>query len=194
MSNINHKEKNIFIHVPKTAGTSMEIQKFVGGNSHATARVMKEIAGDEVWKSYFKWAFVREPLDRFISSFFHYPPSHYFKQNVKGFREFVHMMHSMGINTEGSLNGGGHHHHHFVPQHYFLCDTEGKIMVDFVGRFSQIKRDWDYVSLKISGEKTKLAHERKSDHGHFSSYYGDVETIKMVKEIYKKDYEIFEKF
>lgn len=198
MSNINIKHNNIFVHVPKTAGTSMEIHDFVGGNSHASAKVLRQIVGEKKWEEMFTWGFVRNPLDRFVSAFFHEPRTHSFQRNNKGFREFVYFMGRMGIDIEGSINGAGHHHHHFVPQHYFLCDYAPdklgyKVIVDFVGNFSTLREDWADVCNKIGvGFPQELTHERKSNHAHYSSYYaGDPALVEIVKELYKDDYQTF---
>lgn len=195
MSNINYKHNNIFIHNPKCAGTSMEMQDFVGGNSHAPAKVLKEMVGANEWETMFTWGFIRNPLDRFVSGFFHEPRTHSFKKNNNGFRQFVHFMYEMGIDIEGSIFGGGHHHHHFVPQYYFLCDDYDEIMVDYVGRLSTLEEDWEYISKKMTGSFVELPRERVSDHGHYSSYYGgDDDLVRMVKELYVKDYQIFQYF
>ena len=192
MSNINKIYKNIFIHVPKNAGTSMESLKYVGGDSHATARIMREIVGEDVWKEYVTWGFVREPLDRFISGFFHQPATHAYPLTPSGFRDFVHYMDKFGIDIQGSLDGSGHHHHHFVPQHYFLCNDEGKIIVDYVGRFSRLEEHFEHILKRIAVRPEKLPHDRSSNHGHYSSYYGiDKDLIRIVRRLYKKDYEIF---
>lgn len=172
----------------------MELQDFVGGSSHAPASVLKNIVGDK-WKEMFTWGFIRDPLDRFVSAFFHTPRTHSFQQNNKGFREFVYFMYAMKLDLLGSVTGSGHHHHHFIPQHYFLCDNEDKILVDFVGGFSQLDEDWAKVTERIGVEPVELSIERASDHAHYSAYYaGDDNLVGMVKELYAKDYEIFEEF
>lgn len=171
----------------------MEEYRFVGGNSHAPATIMREIADPVVWGTYFKWGFVRDPLDRFVSAFFHEQLlTHTFKKTVKGFRDYVHFLYTTGFNFEQSFVGTGHHFL-FLPQHYFLCDSKGKIIVDYVGKFSRLNECWDEVLQRL-GVSGKLAHKRQSDHAHYSSYYGDVETVKKIKKIYKKDYEIFGDF
>jgi len=65
MSNVNNKYKNIFIHIPKNAGSSMEQLYYVGGSGH---RTLKEIANNNN-KSFLPWAFVRNPYDKIVSLF-----------------------------------------------------------------------------------------------------------------------------
>lgn len=81
---ISHKYKFIFIHIPKTAGTTIcsswegsplkKICKETGvlGGTHKSALDLKKMFPEE-FKTYHKWTVVRNPYDRFVSKF-------YFKQ------------------------------------------------------------------------------------------------------------------
>jgi hypothetical protein len=76
---ISHKYKCIFVKVPKTAGTA--IYRFfekhdpesIRGDiehcpwSHITAEDIKNDHAKEVWDTYFKFAFIREPLSWLVS-------------------------------------------------------------------------------------------------------------------------------
>ena len=72
---ISHKFKCIFVHIPRTGGTSIE--DFFGGEDrwprggkrscqHITARVAKKIYA-EWWDEYFKFSMVRNPYDLAVS-------------------------------------------------------------------------------------------------------------------------------
>lgn len=95
MSIINFSRKFLFIHVPKAAGTSVTsalsayssyrdieiggtalgeaIQPFMrkryGLSKHVTASQMREIVGEDVWESFYKFTFVRNPFMRCYSTF-----------------------------------------------------------------------------------------------------------------------------
>lgn len=189
MSNINRPYNNAFVHVPKTAGTSMEGFWFVGGNAHAPAKTLKAIAGDK-WRDLFTWGFVRDPLDRTVSAFFHEPKLHEFPLNKDGFKDFLIYLKERGIEIEDSLNGSGLFHHHFIPQNYFLCDENGKILVEYVGRYSHLEDDWMEVCQRIVETTYDLPHFRKGNHKHYTHFHDKV-TIELVKDIYSEDYEIF---
>lgn len=72
---ISHRFKCIFVHIPRTGGTSIE--DFFGGEDrwpcggkrscqHITARVAKKIYA-EWWDEYFKFSMVRNPYDLVVS-------------------------------------------------------------------------------------------------------------------------------
>lgn len=90
---ISHSRKFVFIHVPKTAGTTLSTvlenlttykdieigsselgsayqiayRKKFGINKHSTAAQVKKLMGDEDFYRYFSFAFVRNPFDRLSS-------------------------------------------------------------------------------------------------------------------------------
>ena len=63
----------IFVHIPKTGGTSIEhffknnSAKYISSHRHFTAQVSKEKFGDDVWGSSFKFSIIRNPWDRIYS-------------------------------------------------------------------------------------------------------------------------------
>lgn len=72
-SMISHEHRLIFIHIPRTAGTSFE--KWILGKDqwqinpaekHLTAAQAKEVYSKH-WKNYWKFTILRKPEDRFIS-------------------------------------------------------------------------------------------------------------------------------
>ena len=70
---ISHKHKCIFIHIPRTAGTSIEnwlcgddYMNIDGKNKHLIASQSKKKYKD-YWDDYFKFSFVRNPFDRMVS-------------------------------------------------------------------------------------------------------------------------------
>ena len=70
---ISHKYRLIFVHIPRTAGTSIEQwiqgqdQWFVNpSEKHLTAIEAKDIYS-EYWSHYWKFSMLRNPIDRFIS-------------------------------------------------------------------------------------------------------------------------------
>ena len=91
---------------------------------------------------------------------------------------------------------------HLIPQHDYLCDSKGKILVDFVGRFENLQDDFDKVCDKIGMPRTKLPHTnttkyiKKSgggwelDNKHYTEYYDEM-TKDIVAKQFKRDIQYF---
>jgi len=62
-------------------------------------------------------------------------------------------------------------------------------MVDFIGRFENIEKDWEIVCQKI-GKEIELPMRMKSHHKDYHEFYNE-KTKQMIAEIYAKDIEKF---
>tara|TARA_Y100000310_G_scaffold342972_1_gene448537 strand:- start:108 stop:680 length:573 start_codon:yes stop_codon:yes gene_type:complete len=185
---INHEHKFIFIHIPKTAGSSIEdffIDRlslkrkdhvYWDDKNHQWAQhyTLAEL-GSHKYKYYFKFAFVRNPWDRVVSACM------YRKSSIRNF-----LMHNHAKNIEGKRDPARHQ----MPQHEFLVDIYGKHRADFVGRFENLQTDFNHVCDRIGIERGKLPHSNKTKHKHYSHYYNK-DTRGLVAKRYARDIEYF---
>lgn len=162
MSVFNSKHNAIFIHIPRTGGTSMERREFLGWGGHETVRDFRDKEG---FDDAFKFAFVRNPWDRYVSAWSLLNEGQFFDVRITSPRI------------------------HFRPQHEFICDEDGNVLVDFVGRYETLKADWRYVCDKL-GVPPHLAHHRPGDHQPYREYYTP-ETWAALAELYATDIELF---
>jgi chondroitin 4-sulfotransferase 11 len=139
---IDHKNKIIFIHIPKCAGTSIEIAltgkdwwKSHPDEKHLTAQEARKYYGEEIWNSYFKVAFIRNPFTRLISAY------NWIKKQVPAlskeypdFATFIRKITSQPRTSDGVLHGGSIHD--------YITNEQGKVMVDFVGKFENLYDDF----------------------------------------------------
>ena len=77
-----HEKKLIFVHIPKTGGTTIEyyldLMKSDNGYciknnkayQHFTWNDYKLLLGDEIYSKYFKFSIVRNPINRCISEYY----------------------------------------------------------------------------------------------------------------------------
>ena len=173
----------VFIHVPKTGGVSisnvLEIPRKYQG--HTRLKDHKNHPDD-----YFKFCFVRNPWDRFVSCYF------YFKEYGRGdnldrhngeivnsFSSFDEFVRSFSV--ENNKFRGLHFH----DQIHFFDEK-----INFVGKFENLQEDFNFVCEKINVPCQKLPHKNKSNHNHYTDYYND-ETRKLVGKIYSNDIEAF---
>jgi hypothetical protein len=198
---ISHIHKGIFIHVPKTAGTSICKRlpfKVVNLNSASdgsndgvtgaykigTARRMKR-GLEDVWDDYFKFAFVRNPWDRTVSCW---------KKNAPGYKSFSSFLDALPYLDSPRKSKMGRKRRgviwHSLPQLDHICDAKGKLIVDYVGRFENLQEDLGIVCDKLGIAEKKLPHCNKSKHKPYWEYYTDSRR-RFVYELYKREIEYF---
>jgi len=181
--------KCVFIHIPKTGGTS--IRKGVFNLEHPCGAEWENVPA--AWKKCFKFAFVRNPYDRLVSGW------KYFKGEENfSFNDFVqiitgHKIHRDMMATrrpkEGqglmlTLNGGATEsiHHHLMPQ---LHPYNHLKHADFIGRFENLQEDFDKICDQLNAPRQKVPHFNKTNHKHYSSYYN--KSIKMMADQYYEE-------
>jgi chondroitin 4-sulfotransferase 11 len=180
----------IFIHIPKAAGTSVALTLFGQGSRHVPWFEYKK-ANPWKFKRYFKFTFVRNPWDRLVSSYFFLRKGGLDPQDAKWAEEFLRQFDDFDSFVRGWVNEENIQTWvHFMPQHYFICDPDGKVMVDFVGRVENMENDFAYVASKL-GCSRKLDKVNTSNQRHYSSYY-DEETREIVRRVYARDIELFD--
>lgn len=193
--------KIIFIHIPKTGGTSIEeafgIRKLVTGYKpnfriiygntdkleldHLLAKDIRELDKGR-WSKYKKIAFVRNPYSRLVSEYHHIINKQKFKalKPFKTFREFVMQLQQImpKISAIPHIKKS-----HLIPQWQFVYDGD-KMIVDFIGRFENIEKDFANVSDIPLPHSKRFASNKPYN---YRDYY-DEELRKIVYEIYKEDF------
>ncbi len=173
---ISHKYKCIFVHIPKTAGQSIEHfflklhgltwekraplllrynpdpKKGPESLAHLTAEeyVKYGYVTQKQFDEYFKFAFVRNPWDRLLSEY-HY--RNYHKHYT--FTEFV----THGLPQADNYSD---RYRHIMPQSDFIYDDNDKLIVDFVGRFENLQKDFRLILKKLNLPPSDLPHVNKS--------------------------------
>lgn len=69
---IDHKNKLIFIHIPRTGGTSIERMAGINEDKpdkHHCASEIKSNVSKKIWNEYFKFTVIRHPLARAMSTY-----------------------------------------------------------------------------------------------------------------------------
>ena len=184
--------KAMFIHVPKAAGTSI-IKAFTQGDVckgmsdpfrgyTAPAQYYKHFFGDQFFNSVYKFAFVRNPWDRLLSAYSYLERMNWLKYLGKtgSFKNFV-----KNWITKKRL----YKDVHLIPQHYFICDSNGKLLVDYLGRFETLNDDIQAISNQINFN-IDIKHFNKSTHDNYRNIY-DEEMKTIVETLYEEDIHLF---
>lgn len=201
---ISHRHQFIFFAVPKTATHAIrralrehlgetdeeQVQLFVQKtmpypeiarvrHGHIRWNECKAAVLPDVWSSYFKFAFVRNPWERFVSyCAFMYRQQQLFQRDPK--------------NTMRAVLNSPEHRQRVVfrPQSEFLCDESDRVMLDFVGRHESLQADFDTICNRIGIPLAQLGRANESEHGPWRDYY-DATLKAQVAELYRRDIEIF---
>ena len=74
-------------------------------------------------------------------------------------------------------------------QYYYVYSQKDERLIDFVGRFESINKDFKKICDKI-GVNVSLPHKNKSKESEYKKYYNE-RSKKRVKEIWGKDIDKF---
>ncbi|MAF24666.1 hypothetical protein CL634_03715 [bacterium] len=190
-----NKKDILFIHIPKTAGTSIKKALGLSRDSLIHQR-LPEGGAEEVIKSrelgnHFKFAFTRNPWDRLVSSYFFFkqmdkehwlwPYDKKTAEEIKGFKDFKDFC----VNFKNKTNK-----FHFQPQYPWVYASGAGLLTDFLGRYENLKEDMETLYSKIGIEPKKLCNDNTSKHKHYTEHYDD-ETRDIIAQKYAKDIEYF---
>ncbi len=133
----------------------------------------------EEWKTFFKFAFVRNPFDRFVSyCAFMTRDSGQFERDPKGVMRHI-------------LEKPPLQHILFQPQHLLLTDADGLLLADYVGRVEELQRSYDEVCEQIGIPTAQLEKINTSRRGSYRDYY-DQPLIDGIASLYSRDLELFD--
>jgi len=200
---ISHKHKFLFIHIYKTAGTSIthalipfcssklkfnlhRVLRKVHINTfnpspftkHIGAEKLRQNIGVETYNNYFSFSFIRNPWDWQVSLYYFmvaHPehPQHKLMKELGSFESYIHWRYKKGM----------------LSQKRQLSDSSGDIIVDFIGRFESLNDDFSTVCEKI-GIIASLPHIHKRRGMPYQNYYTE-ETKEIVSELCREDIEYF---
>jgi len=204
---ISHRKKFIFVHNYKVAGTSLRrsLRKYddksplksplqsklpllfgiyprIYSNNyptHITTAELKEQLPLEIFESYYKFGFVRNPWDWQVSlySFMCKNEKHFqheLAKSMSGFEEYIHWR----VNEEVRL------------QRRFFYDEDGNCLVDHIGKIENLADELGFLSNKLN-LNLRLHHLNKSrDDNKYKKMYTK-ETLDMVTNAFKEDIETF---
>lgn len=202
--------KTVFVHIPKCAGSGMAQRLFSENkklnalsqeyDKHESAYLIANSMRYDLYLEFYKFGFVRNPFDRMVS-WFHYYQNLWETSKEKPCSEkcidsFKKMNFEEWVKRLQPYEAGGCRSEtacpfHFIANQYeYLIWKDGKIFVDFIGRFEEIDKDWSVVCERIGIEKSKLKISNKSERKEYKEYYTE-ETKSIITKQYSKDLDFF---
>ena len=179
-----NKNDVIFIHIPKTGGTSIVKSVMDGSLTRHSSAIAYKGYDEEAFNRSYKFSVIRNPLDRSVSTY------HYSKQRnkgcsvVDGSNSFKDFCENLRDNFYGHVSPG------FLPQVFWVTDEFCRVIIDDIFPFDLINESMEYVIDKAK-LNSNFAHLNKSRHKPFMDYHTD-ETIKILRELYPMDFFLYE--
>lgn len=180
---IDHKRKCIFIHIPKTAGTSIG-KTFVP--PACGDHMLQPFDYRAYWDDYFTFTAVRNPWDRLVSAYFFIvasckrrSPVPMMSNPIDVFRDDFSGFIMEALPALVNHRGRGKNLI-FAPQSWWLDAEYDKIL-----RFETLDKDWRDLPDRIRPVDV-LPELNGSAHKPFTEYYSK-ETSDVVGDLYRED-------
>lgn len=148
-------------------------------HGHLSLQQIRPYMRPEEWQSFFKFAFVRNPFDRFISycAFMTRETGRFERDPKQVMRHFL-------------FEAPPHEHLLFKPQHSFVTDADGQLLADEVGRVERMQESYDEIAQRIGIASRPLERVNATERHDYRDYY-DQQLIDGVAQLYARDLELF---
>lgn len=201
---LSRKNKFIFIHIYKNAGTSItsallpfsanKLQRGVNRAlrkinisaldhrpypTHISAPEIIQDMGRKAFESFFSFAIVRNPWDWQVSlyTFMLKDTTHIQHELIKSFSDFDEYIRWRCAEDVRF-------------QKDFIYSEADELLVDFVGRFENLEKDFQKICTQI-GVSATLAKQNISNIKPYREYYND-ETRELVRQTFEADIALFQ--
>jgi len=169
-------------------------------NKHMPARHIKRAISADVWNKSFKFTFVRNTYSWVVSSFFFWvkigmrPMP---KNKIMTMDDF-----KFAVKYYRSPQGRRHDECSDIrSQHSFICSKDGYILLDFVGHFENLQKDFDEICthieikpipLTVQNSSAASQHKKHSTGIHWSEHYkSNANAQDYIYKHWKRDIDAF---
>ncbi len=188
---VNRIKSNLGIF-PSVYNESFRNEKF-HVSRHLTAEHIRDqlnalTGNDDLFNSYFRFSFVRNPYDILISGYEYVKASA--NENHPGYRDknFVWMRTKFTTFRDYVLKFRFHHFPDF--QYAYLYDSKGTCLIDYVGKVEDLHRDVLNISEKLKIPVPKVPYLNQTDRKPKEDYFTE-EILSKVNDFYSRDFELF---
>jgi len=201
---ISHRHRFIFFAVPRTGTHSLraalrpqlgsedwEQQQLTGrqtlplpgiaalGHGHVSYRQLGAELPAGMLERYFKFAFVRNPYERFVSACF------FLNRGDPAFAGRANAFMKQALQRERFRRRVL-----ILPQHLLLADETGAPAMDYIGRCETLQASWDEICRRLGLRASAVERSNASGHAHWRRYY-DGPLAAAVRALYQEDFRLF---
>lgn len=209
---ISHEHKLFLIHVPKTAGTSIQETLKMDYAGHHTPQQLKKKFPKE-WETYKKFAVIRNPWDRMVSNYYYILAEKSFwfdnispmskqtiRPKVNGGHLPAHQLRELCIRTGNfekwsqyivnNYRTAVEHNRGYEKMKQFIYEDD-KLIVDYVLKYETLKEDFNNMCEDLNiGPFDLLNLNRTNQCKDYREIHTPI-TISLTEQIYKEDIETF---
>lgn len=191
----NHDHRSIFIHVPRTGGTSLSRAL---GARHEHFPISRYAGFDrDAFRHYFKFAFVRNPWDRLLSAYVYlragiekpgtFPDKSWAQLHLSRFADFEEFVLAL---RDPATRRTILRYIHFRPQlNWIRLPSSMRVELDFVGRFETLEQDFQILAERFSVLPT-LSKVRQTSHPPYREAFTPV-MRDVATALYRADIDAF---
>lgn len=148
-------------------------------HGHISLQQLRPFIDAEKFETFFKFAFVRNPFDRFVSycafmtregGEFSRNPTAVMRHVLFTLRPFQHIL--------------------FQPQSSFVTSPDGDLLADDIGRVEDMQGSFDRICDRIGIPREELEKSNVSKRGDYRQYY-DAQLRDSIAKLYARDLELF---
>ena len=207
---VSHRHRFIFFAVPRTGTHAVRaaLQPFLGpedwqqealsrqvrsplpalrrmGHGHITLRQAQAHLPEAVWRTYFKFAFVRNPCDRYVSAC-----AMLNRRNAGYAGNETAVMKRTLAGLTGAVDAADFRKLVLLrPQAGLLMDEDGRLGMDFIGRYEHLQDSFAEVCRRIGIPGQRLAVVNATGHRPWEDCY-DAELHRLMTRFYRRDFEM----
>ena len=147
-------------------------------HGHLSLEQVRPYLPPEEFASFFKFAFVRNPYDRFVSycAFMTRAEGHFERDPQMVMRHMI--------------QNPPWHHVLFQPQHSFVTSADGQLLGETIGRVEEMQKSYDEIASRIGIPTATLERVNPSSRRDYREYY-DETLVEGVARLYARDLELF---
>lgn len=228
---VSNSRKFIFVHINKTAGTSVAealaphlawndlvlgatpighalhqpFRERFGLYKHSTAREIRTVVGESVWREYRSFAVVRDPVDRARSLYGYLKVLESGRSEIRkrlrsllGARGQPEWLAVQAFRETGSFSEFIRHPKlrwdpGFIHQSRFLSDEIGVLIVGTLLRFETLAADFGALCRELGIPGVVLGHENRSQGGRGRQDPVSERDVAFLRDYFAEDYALIER-
>ena len=204
-----------FIHIPKTAGTTIEElgsrQGILWGRYHLENDVA--LTQSKTKDVYYNWhvpprfcgqhnpyknsatfCVVRDPVSRIVSEYKWFHADDHSKDNPTDMNTWLdNMLTENNVYVTGGIDGHGHKHGHLFPQHFYVYNTSGKKTCDHVLLMDDLTHQFNRLMKQYGIDTVRMTDDTRYNDSDFTVSESDIDpsNLSKIRELYKEDFKLY---